>query len=173
MRRMIQRASPGEPDLRPGLLSIACLLFILLPCLMLTTSLYRLTTLPFTMPARGEGTAPPPSVLEGLEVHIRGDDIVVRAALRTTDVTASTGQAVWNETTHLPKNGHPAVDALQEQLASLHRLDPTNPRVTVVPGDDTPTDRLVWVMDAVRQGADSTPLFTEITLGTPGNGVPE
>lgn len=167
MRRMRPPGGSREPDLRAGLLSIACLLFILLPCLMLTTSLYRLTALPFSMPARGEGAAGPPStVLETLEIHIQGEELLVRAAMRTTDVTAKEGNAVWNETRLAPKGDHPDVAALQDHLVSLHRLDPAASRVTVVPLDGTPTDRLVWIMDAVRQAPDGSPLFNEITLGS-------
>lgn len=166
LRRLTPRAPATEPDLRPGLLSVACLLFMLLPCLMLTTSLYRLTSLPFLLPARGEGGAPPPSaVLDALEVQVRAEALLVRAALRTTDVTAMAGDAVWQEVSLPAISGQPDLGGLRRELDRLHALDPMAKRVTLLPAEDTATERLVVVMDVLR-GTATEPRFTEISLGS-------
>jgi len=174
-RRMVRTAPAPDPDLRGGLLSVVCLFFILLPCLMLSTSLYRLTTLPFRLPGTSAAaTAVPrqPSPIEAMQLRLEPDRLVLRAALRTTDVTAMEGQGVWNEAVLPHRDQHPDLAALQLSLAQFHRLDPSFRRIELLPWDGATTDELVRVMDAVRQGPDGA-LFPEITLGTTtGGGAP-
>jgi hypothetical protein len=168
---MARAAPPSDPDLRGGLLSVVCLFFILLPCLMLSTSLYRLTALPFRLPGAAATAAVPerPSPIEGLQLRLEPDRLVLRAALRTTDVTAMEGQGVWNEAVLPHRDQHPDLAALQARLGQLHRLDPALRRIELLPWDGVSTDDLVRVMDAVRQGPDGA-LFPEITLGSAAGG---
>lgn len=169
-RRMARTPPAADPDLRGGLLAVACLFFILLPCLMLSTSLYRLTSLPFRLPGAGGDAAAtviaPPSPIEALQLRIQADGLLLRAALRTTDVTAMEGDAVWNETALPHHAGRPDIAALQARLGQLHRLDPAFQKIEIQPDDATGTDDLVLVMDAVRRGPEGA-LFQEIMLGTP------
>jgi len=171
---MRRAAPPAEPDLRGGLLSVACLFFILLPCLMLSTSLYRLSSLPFRLPGAGADAGAPalPSPIEALQLRVLPEALLLRAALRTTDVTAMEGQGVWNETLLPDRAGRPDVAGLQARLRQLRLLDPAARRIELQPDDGTSTDDLVLVMDAVREGPDG-PLFPEVTLGTlPGGSAP-
>ncbi len=165
MRRLLAPARASDPDLRPGLLSIACLLFILLPCLLLTTSLYKLTSLPFRL-GGGEGGGEPevPGVVSGLEVLVDPDGLVLRAALRTRDANAGAEDVVWNETPLPHRDGAPDTVGLQARLGALRRLDAAWKRVTVRPDDRVSTDDLVLVMDALREGPEGV-LAEEILLG--------
>jgi len=174
-RRMGRAAPPSDPDLRGGLLAVVCLFFILLPCLMLSTSLYRLTSLPFRLPgasADASAAGPPeqPSPIEALQLRLGAGGMVLRAALRTSDVTAMAGQGVWNETPLPDRDGRPDIAALRARLAQIHRLDPAFLKIELLPDDDTPTDHLVLVMDAVREDQDGA-LFPEITLGSAAAGA--
>ncbi|MBN1336350.1 MAG: hypothetical protein JXB39_10350 [Deltaproteobacteria bacterium] len=165
MRRLLAPARSVDPDLRPGLLSIACLLLILLPCLLLTTSLYKLASLPFRL-GGAEGTRPPeiPGLVTGVEVRMAPDGMVLRAALRTRDANAAAEDVVWNETDLPDQDGVPDIPALQARLEALKRIDPAWKRVTVLPEDPVSTDDVVLVMDALREGP-AGPLAEEILLG--------
>jgi hypothetical protein len=166
VQRLLAPARPADPDLRPGLLSIACLLLILLPCLLLTTSLYKLASVPFRL-AGGEGGGEPdlPGVVTGVEVRVEPGQMMLRAALRTRDANAGAEDVVWNETPLPDLDGAPDTASLQARLAELKRLDPAWTRVTVLPDDRIPTDDVVLVMDALREGPDG-PIAGEVLLGS-------
>jgi hypothetical protein len=171
MRRLRPTARAEEPDLRPGLLSLVCLLFILLPCLLLTTSLQRLTSLGVGLATARAGattgsTVPArPGVLEALEVHVEGQEILVRARLRTLDVRTSEGSGTWNESRLPPTERGPDLAGLQAVLVELHRIDPERRSVSLFPAPDTSTDTLLAVMDVLRQGPSGR-LFDQVELGS-------
>ncbi len=92
LRRLRPPRPRSAPDLRPGLLSVVGLLFMLLPFLLLTTSIQRLTGIDLALAGSTGELAPlPPGTVEAVEVHLQGQDLRLRSALRTRDVTASQG----------------------------------------------------------------------------------
>jgi hypothetical protein len=170
MRRLRPAIVSSEPDLRPGLLSLVCLLFILLPCLLLTTSLQRLTALGVGLASgrsSGSGAVVParPGVIEDLEVRVEGQEILVRARLRTLDVRVGEGAGTVNETRVPPGVHGPDLATLQATLVELHRLDPDRRTARLVPGPETTTDTLMAVMDVLRLGPSGR-LFDQVELGS-------
>lgn len=165
LRRLRPPRQPVTPDLRPGLLSVVGLLFLLLPFLLLTTSIQKLTGLELQLAgSTGELTPLPPGQVEAVEVHLRDQTLRIRSAQRTRDVTASQGDVTWSERDLPPREGSMDLSGLQEALLRLHALDPEHSRVLVVPGDDVPTARVVALVDAVRTHAGQ-PLFPDVILG--------
>jgi hypothetical protein len=165
LRRLRPRRSSSAPDLRPGLLSVVGLLFLLLPFLLLTTSIQKLTGLDLRL-AASEGELPPlpPGQVEAIEVHLQEHTIRLRSALRTRDVTASQGDVTWSEEHLPPRGGSMDLGGLQAGLHRLRQLDSEHERVLVVPGDEVPTRRVVALVDAVRSRGGE-PLFPDVVLG--------
>ncbi len=165
LRRLRPPRPRSTPDLRPGLLSVVGLLFMLLPFLLLTTSIQKLTGLDLALAASPGELAPlPPGQLEAVEVHLHGQRLVLRSALRTRDVTASQGDVTWSEAELPPVAGAMDLEGLQDALQRLRSLDPDHSRALVVPADDIPTSRVVALVDAVgSQGGVA--LFPDVVLG--------
>ncbi len=130
---------------------------LLLPMLLLTTSVQKLVGLDLALP--GDGELPPelPGLVEGLEVHL-DDGIVVRALIRRSDVVTSEGEVEERQVEVED------LASLQEALRSFKTLDPSHQRILVVPSDSVPTWKVVQTMDAVRGDSDGE-LFTEVALG--------
>ncbi|MFH1470044.1 MAG: hypothetical protein ABIO70_37010 [Pseudomonadota bacterium] len=165
LRRLRSRLPRGGPDLRPGLMAVIGLLFLLLPFLLLTTSLQKLCGLPFGLAASpGDLAVLPTGRVEAVEVHLQGQDLVLRSAVRTLDVTASQGDVTWSEVTLPPRDGAMDLTGLQRELATVAALDPDHHRVLLVPADDTPTAKVIALVDAVRSQRGRE-LFPDVVLG--------
>jgi len=165
LRRLRPPRPRSAPDLRPGLLSVVGLLFMLLPFLLLTTSIQKLTGIDLALAGSTGELAPlPPGTVEAVEVHLQGHALRLRSALRTRDVTASQGDVTWSETALPPVQGAMDLTGLQDALLRVQALDPEHHRVLVVPDDDTPTSRVVALVDAVGSHR-GLPLFPEVVLG--------
>jgi len=165
LRRLRARPAPSPPDLRPALLAVIGLMFLLLPFLLLTTSIRKLAGLDLELAQdRGDLAPLPPGVVESLEVWLRGDELRVRAAVRTLDVNAATGDATWSELQLPGRDGELDLAGLQLELARLRRLDPARQRIELRPTDGTPTSLVVAVADALRGSAEQE-LFSQVVLG--------
>jgi hypothetical protein len=167
MFRRIRRTSPHrEPDLRPGLLSLVCLLFILLPTLLITTSLQRLTALGVSLAGTEEGADPSPGSIRDLEVLVGADALLVRAEIRTLDVRAEALSGAWNETRIPHVDTRPDIATLRARLEDLARLDPERKALRIVPHAETPTSTLLLLMDAARLSPHGR-LYPDIELAEP------
>ncbi len=141
------------------------LLFMLLPFLLLTTSIQKLTGLDLQLAGSTGELAPlPPGQVEAVEVHLHSQDLMLRSAQRTRDVTASQGDVTWSEIDLPRREDGMDLAGLQDALLRLRDLDPEHERVLVVPQDDVPTTRVVALVDAVR-ARGGEPLFPEVVLG--------
>ncbi len=169
MRRLRTGAAASPPDLRPGLLSVVALMFLLLPFVLLTTSPEKLAGLGLALAGEGaDAPAVTPGPVERVEVSLDGGEIVVRAAIRSTDVTAEAGDSQVVETRFEAVDGAPDLTALQVRLGELRALDPLQTRATVIPSDELPTAAVVGLVDAVRSGAGG-PLYADVLLGSAGD----
>jgi len=139
---------------------------ILLPMLLMTTSARKLTGLSLSVAAPGDALPPlPPGPIEQLVVRVDGAGYRVQADVRSTDVRAATGD--------VERRDLPATDlaGLRAVLRTLKQLDPKRSRITLVPARDTPTQRVVSWMDAVK--ADSRgELFPEVVVESASGPTP-
>lgn len=167
-RRLFADDAAAEADIRPGLLGIVTLLFLLLFFLLSTSSGQRLGTLTLRFGTSAD-LAPLPHVglLQSLRVSVDAGVLGIDAAVQSTDIAAS---AVTTEARHvrLPAraDGHPDLAALDRALADLHALDPAQERAVVAPDDAVATDDLLAVLDAVR-GEKANPRFPQVALAAP------
>ena len=163
-RRMFTAsAEPEGADVRPTLLGVVTLLFLLLFFLLGTTSGEKLATIGLHI-GTADGLAPLPhaGLLKSLRVEVAADGgVTLRADVQTTDIAAS------STTTEARVLTVPAVHGVDTRgvdkaLADLHALDPTQRRATVLPADGVTTQALMTVLDAVRGPSDTR--FPEVLL---------
>ncbi|MFT5685062.1 MAG: hypothetical protein ACI8RZ_006008 [Myxococcota bacterium] len=154
-------STPTEPpDIRPAMMSVAALMVLLLPALLMATSAQKLTGLALSVPGPSEQLPPEPTgAVEKLSVSRLPSGYLITAHVRSTDVLASVGDTERKEL--LVAN----LTDLQIQLAVFKGLDGKRQRITLVPGADTPTEEVVRWMDAVRRGPDGE-LYPRIILET-------
>jgi hypothetical protein len=154
------------------MLAIIALLFLLLPFLLLTTSIQRLAGLELGLAAAGEIAPTAVGAIEAVDLFVQGDAVVVRAAIRTTDVTANEGDTRALEIRIEPLNDSLDLAALQAALRRFKALDPDQERAVVHPEGDTETARIVALLDATRHDS-SGPLFSDIVLAPLQPNAPE
>ena len=152
-------------DVRPALLSVVALMFLLLPFLLLTTSVQKLVGLDLHVPPASSEIPPDPAgTVEDLRVQVTGKKLVVSAKVRKTDVGASEGDVHERLVELPPVDDGLDLAGLQDALRSFKRLDPERAKVLLEPDDAVPGKDVVFLMDAVR--ADGTgELFPEVALG--------
>ena len=152
-------------DVRPALLSIVGLMFLLMPFLLLTTSVQKLVGIELHVPPAAATLPPDPAgVVEDLVVNVVGEDLEVSASVRRTDVGADAGD-VQVRVVELPRTDEGLdLAGLQTALRQLKAIDPERRKVLLAPDDAVPGAHVVHLMDALRSDA-SGELFPEVALG--------
>lgn len=148
MNRLFQ--SPNEEsDLRPAFLSMAALMMLLLPTLLLAMSPQKLTGLPLSVPGPSEELPPLPSgPIERLSVQLLDEGAIIEAEIRSTDVRATIGDTERKQWTIKSEvELHPI-------LRQLKSLDPDRSRITLHPSDSNTTADIVYWMDLFRSDSD-------------------
>lgn len=157
MSRLFSSATT-TPDARPALFSVISLIVLLVPMLLLTSSLERTTGLPLGVAGSDDDLPPEPiGRVEGLRVERVDQGYLLTADVRNTDVRASAGDTERKQLTA------PDLAALQVALQTYKGLDPERKRITLRPGADTTTDEVVRWMDAVRTGPQGE-LYPRVVL---------
>lgn len=162
--RRFGSAAPAEADVRPTLLGVVTLMFLLLFFLLSTSTGQRLSSIGLRL-LSPEDVAPLPhsGLLKRLEIQLVGARLTLLADIATTDIAAA---ATSTETRRieLPAIGdRPDLAGLQRTLLELHSIDPAQERATFAPDDTAPMDTVFAVLDVVR-GPDSAPLFPQVAL---------
>ncbi|MEC7986230.1 MAG: hypothetical protein VX278_13780 [Myxococcota bacterium] len=133
-------------------------MIILLPTLLVSLSTQKFTALPLSV-ATSQSDLPqdPGRLIQKIQLIAQDDGFDLRAAVRATDVRASTEdveQRKWN-----PKS----LSELQAILQSLKKLDPQHRRIELQPLPSHSTADVVRWMDAVSKGKEGE-LFPEIIV---------
>lgn len=160
-RRALFRSEPAaEADVRPTLLGVVTLLFLLLFFLLATSSGQRLGTIALRMGGASDlAPLPHSGLLRSLRLDVSATGIAVAAEVATTDIAASATTSELRTWT-FPAGELAGLDATLEEL---HSLDPAQERATVAPADDVSTETLMAVLDVVR-GAPGAPRFPSVAL---------
>ncbi len=150
-------------------------MFLLLPFLLLTTSVQKLVGLDLRIPSSGDLPPELPGAVEDLTVRATGKELTVQASVRKSDVGANIGETEAR-VVEVAADGE-ALDlaGLQAALRTFKRLDPERTRLLLVPADEVPGRDVVLLMDAVRADGQGE-LFPEVALGgieaSPGEELP-
>ena len=146
------------PDIRPTLLSLAALMLLLIPILLLIVNPQKTTYLPLSMSTssglppiahtgpievlkisidtknNSEASDPNSKYVMQLEVHRRKSD--VRASQGDTEIK------IWDFT---------SLDACIQKLRDIKGFDEARERITVIPSKNLRTGDIVFWMDILRQ----------------------
>lgn len=162
--KLFRREPEAEADVRPTLLGVVTLMFLLLFFLLATSSGQRLGVVDLRLAAPGE--APPlphAGLVKSVVVTLEPTAARVEFEVATTDISSSA------DTRELRAIDVPAagdgVDlaALLAAMESIHRIDGSQDRAEVRPSPGVSTTTLLAVLDVVR-GPTQAPLFPRVSL---------
>lgn len=165
--RLFRRQNEAEADVRPTLLGVVTLLFLLLFFLLSTSSGQRLGVVDLRLAAAGE--APPlphAGLVKSVQVSITTDGARIEFEVASTDIAAAaTARELRAIDIARARDGAsgPDIAALSAALERVHAIDGSQERAEVRPAPNLSTDVLLSVLDAVR-GAPAAPLFPKLSL---------
>lgn len=164
-RRLFVGGIEREADVRPTLLGVVTLLFLLLFFLLSTSTGQRLAAVHLRLGAP-EDLAPLPhhGLVKEVRVALRSGAATVEIDVQTTDISASS-VAVERRAIAVPALAGGEVDlvGLAEAVERVHGVDPTQDGVRLDPDDATTVESLLRVMDVLRGPAHS-PRLTRVVL---------
>jgi len=162
--RFPRREPAAEADVRPTLLGIVTLLFMLLFFLLSTSSGQRLGVIDLRLARPGEvPPIPHAGLVKDVHVLLGANKARLEFEVQSTDVSAAStareqraidvpaGVEGWD-----PK-------ALSDAVEQVHDIDRSQDQATVIPDPSTSTDALMAALDAVR-GPSDAPRFPRVTL---------
>ena len=118
--------SQNETDIRPSLFSMASLMIILLPTLLLSLSTQKFTVLPLSVAgSQSEIPQDPNRLIQKIQLISEDQGFLLQASVRSTDVRADINdveERKWNPQT---------LKELQTILQSLKKLDPKHRRIQI------------------------------------------
>jgi len=162
--KLFRREPEAEADVRPTLLGVVTLMFLLLFFLLATSSGQRLGVVDLRLAAPGE--APPlphAGLVKSVVVSLQPSAARVEFEVATTDI-ASSADTRELRAIDVPSSGD-RVDlaALLAALETVHRIDGSQERAEVRPSPEVSTATLLAVLDVVR-GSSQAPLFPRVSL---------
>ncbi|MFN7142180.1 MAG: hypothetical protein ACK4YP_00265 [Myxococcota bacterium] len=168
-RRLFRPGAEVEADVRPTLLGVVTLMFLLLFFLLTTSSGQRLGVLDLRLGSPADlAPLPHAGLVKDVRLALAGDTLTLTYEVQSTDIAAAATSVERREKVIPGVNGRPDLAALLEELTALHGVDPSQERARLSPDDTATTEIIIAVMDAVRGPADA-PLFPKVTLtGAPG-----
>lgn len=168
-RALLKQELFPEADVRPTLLGIVTLLFLLLFFLLSTSTGQRLGVVDVRAAAIEMATLPHTGLLKEVQVAIQGGVVTVTADVQTTDIAAAATSTERRVISIPPReDGRADLRAVGEVLQTIHDIDPTQEKIVLVPEEGTTVEALFGVMDAAR-GSGGVPLFPRLTLGGQGS----
>lgn len=162
--RLFRDEAFEEADVRPTLLGVVTLLFLLLFFLMSTTSGQRLGVIDLRLAAPGQAPPLPHSgLVKAVRVGLGPTSAAVEFEVATTDI-ASTATTRELRRIEVPaKDGALDVAGLVAALETVHRIDQSQEQAEILPEADVPTSTLLMAVDLVR-GPAVAPLFPNVSL---------
>lgn len=166
MRRRALFASDAssEADIRPTLLGVVTLMFMLLFFLLATSSGQRLGTVALRLGSAADlAPLPHAGLVKDVRVRLSGHDVQLEFDVQTTDIAAASSTVERKSVRVAARDGRVDLAALLAAVEEVHRIDRSQTRAQLIPDDSTGMDVLFSVMDVLR-GPPETPIFPRLTL---------
>jgi|GEM_PF-2426053 len=164
MSRLFRSPPPAEADVRPTLLGVVTLLFLLLFFLLTTSTGQRLGVIGLRLGSAADlAPLPHAGLLRTLEVDMEGGTLRVLAEVQTTDIAAASTSVERRQFELPPVQGSVDLAGLARLVEEFHALDPSQTRARLRPDETTGTGALVAVLDVMRGGSDA-PRFPNVAL---------
>lgn len=162
--RLFRDSPTEEADVRPTLLGVVTLLFLLLFFLLSTSSGQRLGVIDLRLAAPGQAPPLPHSgVLKAVRLAVGPQAVAIEFEVSTTDISASAESRELRRIEVAAREGRLDAVALAAALDTIHAIDPSQLEAEVHPDDEVTTATLLDVLDAVR-GPTAAPLFPKVSL---------
>ncbi len=163
-RRLFRAGAEVEADVRPTLLGVVTLMFLLLFFLLTTSSGQRLGVLDLRLGSPADlAPLPHAGLVKDVRVSLSGDDLALTYDVQSTDIAAAATSVERREQALPGKDGRPDLAALLAALQAVHDVDPSQERARLAPDDAATTETIIAVMDVIR-GPTDAPLFPKLTL---------
>lgn len=165
--RLFRRRDDAEADVRPTLLGVVTLMFLLLFFLLSTSAGQRLGVVDLRLASPGE--APPlphAGLVKSVRVFVATNSARIEFEVASTDIAAaSTARELRSIDVDKAPDGSagPDMAALAAALERVHAIDASQERAEVRPAPNLSTEALLAVLDAVR-GPPAAPLFPKLSL---------
>lgn len=163
--RLLGHEPAAEADVRPTLLGIVTLMFLLLFFLLSTSTGQRLGVQNLRLGSPADlAPLPHTGLVQSVKVSLNGGTAVVVFQVQTTDISAS-ATSVEVRTVTVPPLAGGGLDlvGLDTALASIHSIDPTQETAQLDPDDAVLVDELFKAMDVIK-GPPGQPYFPKVTL---------
>lgn len=154
-----------EADVRPTLLGVVTLMFLLLFFLLTTSSGMRLGVIDLRLGSPADlAPLPHAGLVKDVGVRLRGGTATLTFEVATTDISASS-TAVEQRVVEVPARPDGGVDvaALLDAMVRVHAIDPSQEHARLDPDDAASVETIFNVMDTLR-GPSQAPLFPKLTL---------
>lgn len=164
------------PDVRPTLLGVVTLSFLLLFFLLATGTGWRWGAVPVAIAGQGtrgaevvEGAMPAHrGAVRDVRIAVQPDGTVaVRFLARTTDIAAASTADEARAWSLPPAAGGPDTAALRVAVGRLRDLDPAQEHVVLVPREASDSGEVMSLVDVLR-GPDDAPAFRAVAVETGG-----
>lgn len=162
---LLRAWTPMEADVRPTLLGVVTLMFLLLFFLLTTSSGMRLGVIELRLGSPADlAPLPHTGLVKDLEVRLRGSALTLVFQVATTDISAS-ATSVEERTVEVAPltDGRPDLAGLLAAVEEVHGIDPSQTHARLDPDDAASVDTLFAVMDVLR-GTAEAPMFPKVTL---------
>lgn len=155
---------PTEADVRPTLLGVVTLMFLLLFFLLTTSSGQRLGVIDLRLGSAADlAPLPHSGLVKDVRVTLRGAQVTLSFDIATTDIAAAATSVERRTVEVPPQGGRVDLEALLAAVDEVHRIDPSQTRARLDPDDAASVETLFAVMDVVR-GTEEAPRFPKVTL---------
>ena len=158
MRRLFGHRRQHGVDRRPALLSMAALMILLLPTLLLVTSTQKTTALPLSIAGNAKDIPPAISgIISSLDVIATEDGYRIEAKFKRTDMNASDAdveQKSW---------GINKENDLQKKLRELKNIDSLRTRIRLKPKPSADTQTVIHLLDLLKRDGEGE-LFPETLI---------
>lgn len=158
------RELESEADVRPTLLGVVTLMFLLLFFLLTTSSGQRLGVLNLRLGSAADlAPLPHTGLVKDVHITLKEGTLSVTFEVSSTDIASSSTTVERREKLVPPKNGRADLAGLLAVLEEVHDIDPSQERARLDPDDASTTETIIAVMDVIHGPADAT-LFPKVTL---------
>lgn len=167
-RALFRPAAEVEADVRPTLLGVVTLMFLLLFFLLSTSSGVRLGVLDLRLGSPADlAPLPHAGLVKDVRVGLSGAALTVTWEIQSTDIAAA-ATTVERRQRDLPGvGGRPDLAGLLATLQTIKDIDRSQERARLDPDDAASTETIIAVMDVLR-GPEGAPLYPKVTLAGAG-----
>jgi len=162
--RLFRDEALEEADVRPTLLGVVTLLFLLLFFLMSTTSGQRLGVVDLRLAAPGQAPPLPHSgLVKSVRVALAPTHVAVEFEVATTDISAASTARELRRIEVPARDGVLDLAALTTAIDTVHRIDPSQTQAEILPEAEVATATVLAAVDVVRGPAEA-PFFPKVSL---------